>query len=461
MKKLSLIIIFFVFLNYVYTVDETVLPDFPYDKVMHSGYLDLASNPLKKLHYILVDSERDPSNDPVVLWLNGGPGCSSLEGFSVELGPASFIPGSTDATVNPHRWNKNANVIFLESPAGVGFSYNDDPNDRNYEDVKAGKENLEAMVSFFNKFPELRKNKFYITGESYAGIYIPHLAKNIVEHNKKSVDTQKINLIGFMVGNGVVDWTLDADTGGATNDYAYTHALYGEDLRDEYKRNCLNNETKSDLKCRATQTKINHNLRTVNAYNIYETCLDKKENFLNSIPRIKRDKFWYTPFLKIKQDKSPEYLSYLADEFPACDDDIGPYAYFRRKDVQIALNVRTDLQPWETCADINYYIDHSTGTIGLYPDLLKENLKIFIFSGDADAVVPFNGTEKWIKKLGLKAHSSYTPYYVPDQSHAAGFYVKFEGLTFITIRGAGHMVPQTKPDVAEYVLSQFLNDKDL
>ncbi|KAF0758026.1 hypothetical protein AaE_004069, partial [Aphanomyces astaci] len=97
----------------------------------YAGHIPLPSNG-QKMFYWLVESESNPSTDPLVLWLNGGPGCSSLTGFFAELGPF-VVQSDLSVKRNPYAWNRKANVMFLESPAGVGFSqsvngteYNDD-----------------------------------------------------------------------------------------------------------------------------------------------------------------------------------------------------------------------------------------------------------------------------------------------------------------------------------------------
>lgn len=75
-----------------------------------------------KFHYVLFESQRDPDNDPLLLWLNGGPGCSSLIGMVYENGPFVFnTPGSVKFTINEYSWNKKANVLYIESPGGVNL----------------------------------------------------------------------------------------------------------------------------------------------------------------------------------------------------------------------------------------------------------------------------------------------------------------------------------------------------
>lgn len=151
----------------------------------YSGYLNTTS-PNRHLHYWFVESERSPAKDPVVLWLNGGPGCSSLGGFLTELGPFHTNQDGKTLYYNKFAWNQIAlvqrvmvrsdiinssiirNVIFLEAPAGVGFSYTDDGNVTTTDDQTAA-DNLAALKHFFTKFPQFKSNDFFITGESYGG----------------------------------------------------------------------------------------------------------------------------------------------------------------------------------------------------------------------------------------------------------------------------------------------------
>jgi len=111
------------------------------------------------------ESRNDPKNDPVVLWLNGGPGCSSLTGLFMELGPAS-IDKNIKVVHNPASWNSNASVIFLDQPVNVGYSYSDSPVSTTQA---AGKDVYAFLTMFFDKFPEYASQDFHITGESYAG----------------------------------------------------------------------------------------------------------------------------------------------------------------------------------------------------------------------------------------------------------------------------------------------------
>lgn len=111
--------------------------------------------------------------------MNGGPGCSSLDGFLYEHGPFRFdrsgtgnIFSSNDTLrSNPYSWNKVANMIYLEAPAGVGYSYSNTTADYFTNDNKTAEDNYQFLINFFESYPEFAGNDFYIAGESYAGIY--------------------------------------------------------------------------------------------------------------------------------------------------------------------------------------------------------------------------------------------------------------------------------------------------
>lgn len=176
----------------------------------YSGYL--TASPTKQLHYVFVTSMSDPDNDPVVVWFNGGPGCSSLLALFQEHGPFVIDDGEYFIKPNPEPWNKRANILYIESPAGVGYSIGVNPEDRIHNDMTQSKDALAAMKDFYSGFPEFLNNPLYISGESYGGIYVPYLAWQIHQHNQLvSVykETQRYNLKGFIVGNGATDWDMD------------------------------------------------------------------------------------------------------------------------------------------------------------------------------------------------------------------------------------------------------------
>ena len=149
---------------------------------MFSGYLEV-EQARKELHYILVTSEDRFNTDPVLIWFNGGPGCSSMLGMFMENGPCVVDDEVDTFFDNDFTWSSNMNVLFLEGPAGVGFSWARDATDMKFNDYTSSEDFLKAVISFYKKFPELINNDLYISGESYAGIYVPYLAFRIHQYN--------------------------------------------------------------------------------------------------------------------------------------------------------------------------------------------------------------------------------------------------------------------------------------
>jgi len=133
----------------------------------YSGYLDISGG--KHLHYWLVLDESNSTDSPLVLWFNGGPGCSSLDGFFYEHGPFRIDTSGATPTLslNPHRWNLIANVMFIEAPAGVGLSYADTDEGNNNDDKQQAIDNFEGLLKFYDGFPEFRKKKNYLSLENH------------------------------------------------------------------------------------------------------------------------------------------------------------------------------------------------------------------------------------------------------------------------------------------------------
>ena len=177
----------------------------------YSGYLKIPNvSPNRYYHYWLVLSENKPSTDPIVFWFNGGPGASSLLGYFVEQGPFNVNNNSITYNktnvpllyLNKWPWSKVSNIVYIESPAGVGYSYCDGKNGPinscpNWNDTNVAEDNHKILQEFFKGYPEYLKNQFFIFGESYGGVYVPTLVMQI-EKDPSGLPP----LIGFAIGDG-------------------------------------------------------------------------------------------------------------------------------------------------------------------------------------------------------------------------------------------------------------------
>ena len=173
----------------------------------YSGYLP-ADNGAKMIHYYLQEADTDASSKPLLYWSNGGPGASSIIGSLTELGQLVFNRDSLPAAAtrpdgvpalyqNPYSWTTLANVLIFETPAGVGYSYCvDESSPCVNNDTSTASDNHDALAGFLARFPEYRSRSKYLTGESYAGIYLPMLLDEIL---KQGVIT---GVAGLAIGNG-------------------------------------------------------------------------------------------------------------------------------------------------------------------------------------------------------------------------------------------------------------------
>ena len=243
------------------------IPDYSYRGRLYSGYL--SSSTVKQFHYMFNLASEDYENKPLVLWLNGGPGCSSLEGWASENGPMK-LDSKGKFNMNEYSWNKVANMLYMESPGDVGFSYIDSKLDYELEinDDIAAQDNFNALQDFFKKFPSFKGKDFYISGESYAGIYIPMLAEKIINYNNNVSAIEKINLKGILVGNGVADWNYDIKN--AQYDFVFTHHLISYEERQYFNKYCIKEIDKE--KCNALIGEVTERLENINVYDYLQKC---------------------------------------------------------------------------------------------------------------------------------------------------------------------------------------------
>lgn len=155
------------------------------------------------------ESRTAPEDAPLVLWLNGGPGCSSSTGLLFELGPCNIAQEGTNTTHNKYGWNSHANIIFLDQPVNVGFSYSDDGSTVNTSPA-AGEDVYAFLELFLTRFPKYAKAPFHLAAESYGGTYAPNIAavihrENIAQGVTPTPGIQKINLASVVLANGLTD----------------------------------------------------------------------------------------------------------------------------------------------------------------------------------------------------------------------------------------------------------------
>ncbi|GAO13871.1 uncharacterized protein UV8b_03895 [Ustilaginoidea virens] len=395
------------------------------DKVkQYSGYLDDEEND-KHLFYWFFESRNDPKNDPVVLWLNGGPGCSSLTGLFMELGPAS-INKKIELVHNPYSWNANASVIFLDQPVNVGYSYSSGTVSNT---VAAGKDIYALLTLFFHQFPEYAKQDFHIAGESYAGHYIPVFTSEILSHKDRN-----INLKSVLIGNGLTDPYTQYEhyRPMACGDGGYPAVLGESECRG------LDN---SLARC---QSLISSCYNSESVWTCVPASIYCNNAIIGPYQRTGRNPY------DVRRDCTGGNL---------CYDELGYITeWLNRPEVLEALGVEVD--SYDSCNfDINRNFllqgDWMKPYHNLIPKILDE-IPVLIYAGDADFICNWLGNRAWTDKLEWSGHEGFSK----AKSERVKDYGKMKShgnLSFLQIYRAGHMTPFDQPEASLDFLNRWLS----
>jgi carboxypeptidase C (cathepsin A) len=408
------------------------------------------------MHYWFVESMNDPVNDPIAFWTNGGPGCSGLLGFMTEQGP--FKPNKDmSLSFNEYAWNKVSNMVFIESPAGVGFSKSTNPTeDLVTGDQQTAEDNYNLIQAFMERFPEYSSNALYISSESYGGHYMPTLAKEIVDMNAADNGKPVLNFKGFAVGNPYTD---EYSGTGAMLDTFWGHQLIAKPTYDDYAAKCVNSLRPNIADCLQLQIEMNEQIGSLNVYALdYPVCIEDSK--LSYKTNAQRTWMLNTLFSHVSEEDRKRLGVPSKEEYEPCEEDYTE-TYLNLDSVKSAIHVDTDIK-WEPCSyKVQYNMsDSAISTAPIYNYLVDGGfgLDILVFSGDDDSVCATIGTQNWIWDLGYEvAGKQWKTYYVADQT--AGYLTQWKNtkLGFLTIHGAGHEVPAYKPEVALDMWTRYLN----
>ncbi|KAJ3209326.1 Cell death protease [Dinochytrium kinnereticum] len=174
--------------------------------VMHAGMITINETIQAKVFFWLVEAQIPAPERKLLIWLNGGPGCSSLNGMFLENGPLRLSPDSLSLSINPHSWHHGSSVLYVDQPVGTGFS-----SVLNYKWNTKLTETTEMFVTFLERFldtfPQLRKAKIYLGGESFAGVYIPYFSKALITRNEdpKTEKRRRFKIAGAIIESGWMD----------------------------------------------------------------------------------------------------------------------------------------------------------------------------------------------------------------------------------------------------------------
>ncbi|GLT88069.1 hypothetical protein SLE2022_061110 [Rubroshorea leprosula] len=434
-----------------------------------SGYITVDDKKQRALFYYFVEAETDPSLKPLVLWLNGGPGCSSFgAGAFMEHGP--FKTNGKTLARNKFSWNKEANMLYLESPAAVGFSYSTDKTFyANLNDDFTARDNLMFLQRWLLRFPEYKNREFYIAGESYAGHYVPQLAQLVIQSKMKQ------NLKGIAIGNPLIEFNNDLNS---VDEYYWSHGLISDSAYELVKSLCNNSQfTREAIKgtlspaCAEVDSKVFEKIsNSIDTYDVIaDVCLSSSNGSQTSLlsqPAWSRSRLRYISSL-MSQDtvlNQPQGASGKEEVDVCAEDKITNY--LNRKDVQEAVHAKlVGVTTWSLCNLLTHYENNfEDSTFHVIGSLVKSGIRVMVYSGDQDSVIPFTGTRTLVYKLakvmGLKTTVPYRAWF---KSKQVGGWTQVYGdiLSYAIIRGASHTAPSTQPGRSLTLFKAFLAGKPL
>ena len=383
-----------------------------------SGILDLGNG--DDMFYWMFRSRSNPANDPLIMWLTGGPGCSSELAIFYENGPYTINDDLTLKT-NPSSWNNNANLLFIDQPVGTGFSHAKDPTHYARNEAMVAENVYRFLLKFYSKYPEYKGRSLYITGESYAGHYIPAIADFIVKNSDED-----IKLKGVAIGNGWVD----------------PYEQYPAYIEFSYENKLISSLQYYALKA---AMKVCRGLIKTGIWPVafYECQLSSTTILGNPL--------------------SPAFNVYdirkKCDYPPLCYNFDNMSKFIEREDVRKELGVGN--RKWTSCNMIVHTFmlgDWITNLQSNVANLLANDVKVLVYSGDKDWICNWRGGEAWIHSLDWEKKDEFN-----DKSYMtwnvngkpAGEFKNVNNLTFLRVYEAGHMVPMDQPEVSLEMINQF------
>ncbi|RIB27589.1 carboxypeptidase S1, CPD-S1 [Gigaspora rosea] len=391
------------------------------------------------------ESRNNPMGSPLTLFLNGGPGCSSMIGLFQELGPCTSLPNGTDTTINPYSWNKVSNLLFVDQPNRAGFSYGD-----NYltSSEQAASNIYEFLQIWRGKFPQYANLPFHLFGESYAGHYIPPLAimilsgSNVTSSNLQSSKKPLMNLKSIGIGDGWIDPMIQYFS---LMDYSKKNSLVSPDV--------LANMSAAYPTCQSL-------LLTCYNTSTYEDC-SKADNYCY-------DKY-FTPFaqnLKCNiDDIRTSYDSSLKEDY---------INYLSKPEVMSAIGAKTK---YVECSDTAYLAFTDTADLqvliflciartSIYQlaQVMNNGIPALFYFGDSDANCNWIGGLNVTKSIKWKYQKNFNSATLRDftvNKAAVGQVQSSYGLTFVNVYHSGHEVPYYQPQNSLEMFTRWITNRPM
>lgn len=372
------------------------------------------------LFYLHFEARNNASTAPLVFWLTGGPGCASELALFYENGPYT-INDDLSLTSNPYTWNTDANVIWIDQPVGTGYS---NATILDIDEQEIAQNFYHFILGFYELNPQYEGRPLFMTGESYAGHYIPAISAYVA-----SQANPKVNYKGSAIGNGWVDPVSQYPQ---YANFAYENKLIGNTEYQGLKAGfaVCDAMIKAHLPGVLDLEECNIIMEVIlgdpvdprfNPYDIREKC---------QVPPLCYNFSLINDWLALETVQAA--LGTKGKKWEQCS-----------RDVHLAL-----LNDWEL--DLSQNVSY----------LIDNNYEVLVYSGDKDFICNWRGGEAWTNNVqwAHQAQFENMNYTVWNEgSNAFGEYKTIDNFTFLRVYNAGHMVPMNQPQAALAIFNKFIN----
>ncbi|KDO81471.1 hypothetical protein CISIN_1g012205mg [Citrus sinensis] len=438
------------------------LPGFqgPLPFELETGYVGVGESGDAQLFYYFVKSEKNPREDPLLLWLTGGPGCSAFSGLAYEIGPINFnvveYNGSLPTLhLNPYSWTKEASILFVDSPVGTGYSYAKTPLASQAGDFKQVQQVDQFLRKWLLDHPELLSNPVYIGGDSYSGLVVPALVQQISNENEEDIKPL-INLQGYILGNAATEPTVEENS---KIPFAHGMGLISNELYESLKMGCggeyVNVDPKNEVCLNDIQAFSKLTSEIEGAHILEPRC-----PFSSPKPRESSRK-------RRSLNVNEQSQEFLVPEPPLPTIGCRTYGYLlsyywnNDYNVRKALRIRLGSKgEWQRCNFGLPYAREIHSSFSYHVSLSTKGYRSLIYSGDHDMMVPFLGTEAWIKSLNYSIVDDWRPWILHSQ--VAGYTRTYSNrMTYATVKGGGHTAPEYRPAECYAMFQRWINHDPL
>ncbi|KAI3729319.1 hypothetical protein L6452_17975 [Arctium lappa] len=400
-----------------------------------SGYLPVNATTASAIFYAFYEAQfpnhTSLSQTPLVIWLQGGPGCSSMIGNFYELGPWRVTPSlkqnvkHLQLQPNPGSWNRIFGLLFLDNPIGTGFSVASTPEEIPRDQLAVARHLFIAIRKFIALDPLFKSRPIYITGESYAGKYVPSIGYYILKRNPLLPLSKRVNLHGLAIGNGLTHPETQVGT----------HALHN------YYLGLINEKQKTQLE------KLQFEAIQLTKAGNWSDATDARIKALSFLRNITGLATLYD-FRRYRP-----YDSYWVEEF------------LKNPEVKKALGVNESMV-FEECSDVVDAALHSDvmKSVKFMVEYLVKNTKLLLYQGQCDLRDGVVSVESWMKKMkweGLEKFLDAEKEVWNVNGVIAGYVQKSENLSHVVVNGAGHYVPTDQAVNSQAMIEDWVLDRGL